>query len=107
MCGLCGLLGIVHWTEMSAHPDAFTGGGRPTVRAERIRRTGFVNGLLQPLRMKVADFQATSYVLASATGKREIVDDLAGVWSTVEQLGGRPVDPLDPTYLAALSQVQR
>ena len=57
MCGLCGLLGIVHWTEIAAHPDAFSGEGR-TVRAERLHRVRIVSAALAPLRMRLADFQA-------------------------------------------------
>ncbi len=107
MCGLCGLLGIVHWTETSAHPDAFTGDRRRTIRAERLHRARIVNAALAPLRMKVADFQASSYVLAAPTGRREIVDDIQAVWGAVEKLSGGPVDPLDPDYLRALDRMAR
>jgi hypothetical protein len=102
MCGLCGLLGIVHWTETSAHPDAFTGGARRTIRAERAHRAAIVNAALAPFAMKVADFQASSYVLSGATGRREIVDDIQAVWGAVERLRGAPLDPLDPGWLARL-----
>ena len=105
MCGLCGLLGVVHWTEMSAHRQVFTGGDAPTVRSERIARTRLVNALLKPRRMKVGDFQATSYVVSSPTGRREIVDDLQAVWSAVETMSGQPIDPLDTQYLRDLSRV--
>lgn len=104
MCGLCGLLGIVHWTETSAHAGAFTGDRRRTVRAERAHRAGVVNTALAPYRMKVSDFQATSYVLRSATGKSEIVDDIQAVWGAVERLRGAPVDPLSPDWLDALER---
>lgn len=106
MCGLCGLLGVTHWTETSAHPDAFRGAGRRTIRAERAHRASVVNAMLAPLRMKVSDFQATSYVLASATGRREIVDDIQAVWGAGDRLRGAPLDPLDPDWLAALEAGQ-
>ena len=108
MCGLCGLLGIVHWTETSAHPGAFTGEGRRTIRSERLQRTRIVNGALAPLHMKVADFQASAYVLsARRRGRREIVDDIQSVWGAAEKLRGVAVDPLDPDYLAALDRTGR
>ncbi|WP_282607841.1 hypothetical protein [Pelagibius sp. Alg239-R121] len=107
MCGLCGLLGIVHWTETSAHPDAFTGAARRTIRAERLQRTRIVNAALAPLRMKVGDFQASAYVLSSPTGRQEIVDDIQSVWGAAEKLRGVAVDPLDPNYLAALDRIGR
>ncbi|WP_136660535.1 hypothetical protein [Nitratireductor sp. XY-223] len=105
MCGLCGLLGIVHWAEISAHRQAFGGDGTPTPRSERIERTRLVNAALRPRRMKVGDFQATSYVVSSPTGRQEVVDDLQAVWSAVERLSGRPIDPLDEGYLRDLARV--
>ena len=102
MCGLCGLLGIVHWTETSAHADAFTGGKRRTIRAERAHRSTVVNAALAPYRMKVKDFQATSYTLTSATGKADIVDDIQSVWAAVEKMRGSAVDPLSADWLDAL-----
>lgn len=107
MCGLCGLLGVVHWTETSAHPEAFSGDRRRTVRAERIHRARIVNAALKPVGMKVADFQATNYVLSSSTGRTRIVDDIQAVWGAVEEVRKAPVDPLDPAYLDALEKVGR
>lgn len=107
MCGLCGLLGVVHWTETSAHPDAFSGSRRRTVRGERTHRARIVNAALKPVAMKVADFQASSYVLSSPTGRTAVVDDIQAVWGAVETIRGEPVDPLDPAYLDALDGIGR
>lgn len=104
MCGLCGLLGVDHWTEISAHDDVFAGEVSPTVRSERIERTKLINALLQPWRITVGDFQASSYVVSSPTGRRLIVQDLQAVWAAVEQLSGRSVDPLDNRYIRHLLQ---
>ncbi len=103
MCSLCGTLGITHWTELSAHRDAFTSGAPPTVRRERQERVRLVNALLAPFRIRVSDWAASSYVIASATGRSEIVDDIQAVWTAVERLRGAPLDPLDEGYLAALA----
>lgn len=104
MCGLCGLLGLTHWTETHAHKDAFTGAGQRTLRAERAHRTRIVNTILQPVRAKVSDFQATSYLLSTPTGKTAVVDDIQAVWGAFEQVMGRNLDPLDPTYLSQLER---
>ncbi len=104
MCGLCGLLGVVHWTETSAHADAFTGDRRRTIRGERLHRTKIVNAALAPLRMRLSDFQASNYILSSPTGRREIVDDIGAVWGAVERLRGRPLDPLDPGWCDAIAE---
>ena len=104
MCGLCGILGITHWTELSAHRDSFTPDARRTVRAERQARVRLVNALLAPFRVRVADWAASSYLVTSATGRSEIVDDIQAVWTAVERLRGAPLDPLDARFLAALAK---
>lgn len=103
MCGLCGLLGVVHWTETAAHADAFSGAPRRTIRGERLHRVALVNAALAPLKMRLRDSQGVNYVLSSATGRTEIVDDIGAVWGAVERLRGAPFDPLDPAWRAALA----
>lgn len=107
MCGLCGLLGITHWTETSAHPQAFSDDKRRTMRAERIHRSRIVNTALAPTRLKVSDFQASTYIVASPKGKTEIIDDIQAVWSSVERLHGGLIDPLDDAYLNQLDEMGR
>ena len=107
MCGLCGLLGIVHWTETSAHPEAFTGATRRTIRAERLHRSAMVNTALSAARLKLSDFQATNYIVRSPTGKQEIVEDLQAVWGAVERLRGRPIDPLDDDWIDHIERAAR
>lgn len=104
MCGLCGLLGVVHWTETSAHPTAFTGFRRRTIRAERQHRATLVNAALSAVRLKLSDFQATSYIVRSPTGRQEIVDDLQAVWGAVDRLRGKPLDPLDDDWIAHIER---
>jgi hypothetical protein len=105
MCGLCGLLGVSHWSEVSAHPEAFTGGQARTVRAERAHRAALVGAALAPFGMTVRDHEATSYIVATPTGRQEIVPDIQAVWGAVERLRGAPADPLDPDWLAALERL--
>ncbi len=101
MCGLCGLFGTDHWAETAAHPGAFTGPAARTGRGERLHRAAVVNAALLPVRMRVADFQASRYVVSAPTGGTAIVDDLGGVWAAVERLRGAALDPLDPAWIAA------
>jgi len=54
------------------------------------------------VRIRVADWAASSYLVTSATGRSEVVDDVQAVWAAVEKLRGRPLDPLDDGYLALL-----
>jgi len=106
MCGLCGLLGQVHWSDTSAHPDAFSDDRRRTIRAERAHRVAVVNTALKPYRMTVSDFQGSCYVLTAPTGRRAIVDDIQAVWGKVDEFLGRPLDPLDPDWLDDLAAVR-
>ncbi len=103
MCALCGLLGATHWTEISAHREAFTQPSAPTLRHERERRARFASAILAPLRVKVSDWQGSSYKVASATGRNEVVDDIQSVWMAVERIRGSPVDPLDDGYIGSLA----
>ena len=103
MCGLCGLLGVKHWTDMAANPEAFGAGGR-TRRHERLYRAQLASRVLSRFGLKLADWQGRSFVLSSRTGKRVLVDDLTGLWQAAEVMAGRPLDPLDPALLAELER---
>ncbi|MHA1571457.1 MAG: hypothetical protein ACTSWM_06520 [Alphaproteobacteria bacterium] len=104
MCGLCGILGAdVHWSDAASNPQAF-GGREATRRQDRLRRVALVNAVLHHFSVKAQDWQATSYMLTTPTGKSTIVDHLGLLWSEAEKLAGRPCDPLDEQLLSALEQ---
>lgn len=46
----------------------------------RAYRAELINRVLKPHRLALEDLQAYSFVIATATGKREIVYDLGGIW---------------------------
>jgi hypothetical protein len=101
MCSLCGILGADgHWTDAVADPGA----GQGTRRQERLQRCALANRVLAHYRLTLADFEGRSYVLRSATGRFELVPDLAGMWAGAERLAGRPCDPLDPALIATLER---
>jgi hypothetical protein len=52
--------------------------------------------------MNLADWQGSAFVLSTATGKTEIVDNLAHLWMAAERLLGRPCDPLDEELVALM-----
>ena len=71
MCGLCGLFGVaVHWTDVAAAPDAFSGRKEQTIRQERHARIVLANRVLKHYRLKLSDVAGRSYLLTSATGSR-------------------------------------
>jgi hypothetical protein len=101
MCSLCGVLGANdHWTDAVARPGVFTrnaeGSDRRRERANRVRIANRVLGLFS---MRLADWQGTSFVVSTRTGKTAIIDDLGHLWPAAERLSGRSCDPLDPELI--------
>jgi hypothetical protein len=104
MCGLCGVLGgSDHWTDAAARPGIFTRNTDPASRRrERMHRVAAANCILKHYRLTLADWQGSTFLLSTATGKTEIVDNLAHLWAAAERLLGRRCDPLDPDLIARL-----
>jgi hypothetical protein len=106
MCALCGVLGgSDHWTDAVARPGVFTRNtDAASRRRERMNRVAAANRALSYYRMNLADWQGSAFVLSSATGKTEIVDNLAHLWIAAERLPGRPLDPLDEELIALMER---
>ena len=108
MCGLCGLLTTGrHFTE--AGTDAARTGAvagpreRHIARAYRVR---LLNALLRPFGVPVGDWAGTKYVVKGASGRTRLVDRLPQLWSAVDEVATRPVDPLDGAFIAALAAAE-
>src|ERR1700704_3169204 len=103
MCGVLG--GPEHWTDAVARPGVFTrntdAAGR---RRERMNRVAAANRVLSHYRMNLADWQGSAFVLSTATGKTEIVDNLAHLWMAAERLLGQPCDPLDEELIGLMER---
>jgi hypothetical protein len=106
MCALCGVLGgPEHWTDAVARPGVFTRNtDAVSRRRERMNRVTAANRVLKHHRMTLADWQGSAFVLSTATGKTEIVDNLAHLWSTAERLLGQPCDPLDAELITLMER---
>jgi hypothetical protein len=104
MCALCGVLGgSGHWTDAAARPGLFTRNVDGLQRRrERGHRIACASRVLNYYGLTLSDWQASSYVLSTATGKTEIVDNLTHLWATAEKLLGRPCDPLDADLILRL-----
>jgi hypothetical protein len=104
MCALCGVLGGAgHWTDAAARPGLYTRNVDSLHRRrERINRVACAQKVLGLYGLTLSDWQGTSYVLSTATGKTEIVDNLTHLWIAAEKLIGRPCDPLDPAIVGRL-----
>src|ERR1700738_1883972 len=106
MCALCGVLGgPEHWTDAIARPGVFTRNTDAAARRRgRVKPVGGGNRGLSPHRMNLADWQGSAFVLSTATGKTEIVDNLAHLWMASERLLGRSCDPLDEELVALMER---
>jgi hypothetical protein len=106
ICGLCGVLGAeVHWTEAGG-PDAASGdlASRRTRWQDRRYRVGLANKVLRHYGLTLGDWNGHAFVLASWTGRHELVPHLAAMWPAAERLAGRRCDPLDPAVIAAVER---
>ena len=91
MCGLCGVLLSEHWAE--------EGSGR----RGRALRVALLNRVLEHFGLRLDDWSGSVYVLRDRKGRSEVVGDLGTLWQAAERLAGRPLDPLDPGLVRALS----
>ncbi len=106
MCALCGVLGGAgHWTDAPARPGVFTRNVDTLQRRrERAHRVACARRVLGHYRLTLSDWQGISFLLSTATGKTEIVDNLTHLWAAAEKLLGRPCDPLDPALIGHLER---
>ena len=104
MCSLCGVIGgNEHWTDAAARPGVFTRNvERIDRRRERARRVAAANRALAAFGMSLSDWQGSAFVLATRTGKSEMIEDLGHLWPAAERLSGRPCDPLDAAFIARM-----
>jgi hypothetical protein len=106
MCSLCAALGgSRYWTDAAGH-EAFSHGGKVTIRAEREERVRLLNRIVGFYGLAVRDWGGSSYVLESASGQRSNVYTLSGIWSQLDEAIGKPCDPLDPALLEYLSAAE-
>ena len=106
MCALCGALGgAEHWTSAAARPGVFTRNtDTASRRRERVHQVAAANRVLKHHRISLADWQGSAFVLSTATGKTEIVDNLGHLWTAVERLTGKACDPLDVDLITAMER---
>ena len=103
MCALCGVLGSGDWTDAAARPGIFTRNVDSLQRRrERINRVACAQRVLAFYGLTLSDWQASSFVLSTLTGKSCLVDTLTHLWPAAEKLAGRPCDPLDPALVERL-----
>lgn len=104
MCAFCAMLsGETHWTEAGtdAGRTAEAESGRPRYLG-RLRRAALIDRILDHYSCAAADWAGSQYVVRGRSGRTAVVAHMPGIWAAAEEIAGRPLDPLDPTLLAAL-----
>jgi hypothetical protein len=106
MCSLCGILGCDdHWTHAVKRPGVFTrNDDAVTRRAESARRVAAANRVLSWRRLKLAEWERTSYVVTSATGASSVFEAFSHLWPEAEAIAGREFDPLDDALIDWVSR---
>lgn len=111
MCVLCWqFLSPDHWTEQQFDGQetaavVTAGNAREGARRrDRYHRTRVLNQILSHYGLRLDDWQSRSYVLRDRKGSTVMVRDLRDLWPAAQQLARRRLDPLEPQFLAALSQ---
>jgi len=104
MCSLCGVLGgNEHWADATARDGVYTRNADPMHRRrERASRVRLANRVLKFYGLSLSDWQGSSFLLSTLTGKSEIVEDLGHLWASAEVLSGHLCDPLAPDFLAQM-----
>lgn len=108
MCVLCnGSVLQVHWTErktkgLSQSTIQKAGETQRSRMRERHIRIRQSNKILSVYGLKLNDWTGSKYILTDKKGRTEIVQDLGMLWTIVEKLLGKPIDPLDPKLLNEL-----
>jgi hypothetical protein len=92
MCALCSVLLTSHWAEVDS------------ARRDRVFRVELLNRVLSHFGLELGDWSGRVYLLSDRKGKTRVVDDLGGLWTAAAELVGRPLDPLEPALVAALSR---
>ena len=72
-------------------------------RRGRVLRVQVANRILDHFGLHLDDWNGRVYVLRDRTGRAVVVANLGSLWVEAERLAGRPLDPLDPSLVAALA----
>lgn len=102
MCGACGAIsGGPDWIDRVGNPDGVSHRPDLTRGAERQRRIAIVNLVLKPHRLSLSDLGA-GLSLSGPSGRTEIVESLAHVWTAADRLSPSLIDPLDERLLETI-----
>lgn len=104
MCGIWGQTD--HWSN----PDRLPGGARSGAETSVVRRrqtqAETLSLFTRACGVTVRDWAQTSWMVESVSGSTEMVNGLGDVWSAVERLTGKSIDPLALALIQAFEARQ-
>lgn len=108
MCILCGeLITQIHWTESASEKmkksTIVVGEHQGSRKRNRLHKVQLLNQIFAHYGLKLSEWQGSKFILRNRQGKVALVHDLGALWPAVEEMMGKPLDPLDPTLLEQLS----
>ena len=104
MCGFCAVFaGLPHWTDGASDAAQGVELDDRERRLARRHRVSLINVVVAHFGCAVEDWGGGEYIVRSQRGRSELVASLPQVWQVVENIAGRPVDPLLPGLLDALT----
>ncbi|WP_159392794.1 hypothetical protein [Methylobacterium sp. C1] len=103
MCGLWG--GMAHWSNASSLPGRARASGQPI--ALRLAQARDLSEVAAHRGVSVRDWMHSSWILETQSGASLIAESLPQVWEGIERLAGKPLDPLEPAFIAHLENAGR
>jgi len=102
MCEVCAIFGAgEHWSDFGRLRDEkFPFDDIQHYREERKRRIRLLNVVLAGIGISCEDWDGEALMLFDKAGRSKIAPTLNDVWPAAEDLSGRPIDPLDPSFAA-------
>ncbi|TCS72825.1 hypothetical protein [Effusibacillus lacus] len=109
MCVLCGESVMkIHWTDRKqghdgSNPIAVAGGQQRARQRDRLHRIRLTNRILRYYSLSVEDWSGSKFILRDKKGRSAVIQDLGELWPAAEKMAGRPLNPLDPSFLSYLA----
>lgn len=101
MCEVCAIFGAgEHWSDFARLRDErFPFEDIMHYRAERKRRLGMLNALLEVHCVHCEDWDGEAVAVYDAVGRFKIAATLNDIWKVAEELSKVALDPLSPRFL--------
>jgi hypothetical protein len=100
MCEVCAIFGAgEHWSDFARlRNERFPFEDIQHYRDERKRRIEMINRILRVQSLSCTDWDGETLAIHHSSGRFVLAPTLNDVWSAVEKLSGRVLDPLNDEF---------